>query len=202
MSEIKRIVVVEINEVKLVDELSKLTTEWMHDVRFTIEKSDDRDLTDEEKSATPQVFKYNLPKREEADNTHVPVALRNINTQPVPDVVPLYPAILIRPSDGLTGNNDNGYEYEEVSIDFCLFVNEYDIRDRYNFLLMGKKIIMQNLRSIPFGIVAMAYKLQPDITWRLLDDEQNPKASVLITTTWRCGATPFAPADFSQIDFG
>lgn len=200
MSEVKRIIVVEINEVKLIDELVKLTTEWVRNIRFTIEKSDDRDLTDEDKSATPQVFKYYLPKREETNHVDVPAALRNANGMPTPDIVPLFPAIVIRPSDGLTGSNGNGSEYEEINIDFCLFVNEYDIKNRYDFLLMGKKIIMQNLRSIPFAIVAMSYRLQPDITWRLYDDEQNPKGGAIITTTWRCFATPFAPADFSMID--
>lgn len=200
MSEVKRIVVVEINEVKLINELVKLTTEWVRNIRFTIEKSDDRNLTDEDKSATPQVFKYYLPKRKEVNNSDVPAALRNIEEMPTPNIVPLFPAIVIRPSDGLTGSNDNGSEYEEINIDFCLFVNEYDVQDRYNFLLMGKKIIMQNLRSIPFAIVAMSYRLQPSITWRIYDDEQEPKGSAIITTTWRCFATQFAPADFSMID--
>ncbi len=201
MSEVKRIVVVEINEVKLIDELAKMVTKWVHNVRFTIEKNDDRNLTDEDKSATPQVFKYYLPKREEASDINIPAALRNANDMPTPDVVPVFPAIVIRPSDGLTGNND-GFEYEEISIDFCLFVNEYNDQDRYNFLLMGKKIIMQNLRSIPFGIVGMAYKLQPDMTWKLFDNEQDPKAGVIVTTTWRCAATQFGLADLSKIDFG
>lgn len=197
MSKVKQVIIPEINEVRLIDELAISVTDWVQDIRFTIEKDTDQDLTDEDKSATPQVFKYYLPKREDK-NDEQPITRRNV-TFPIPDVIPVYPAIVIRPSDGVTSMESNSTEYEDVNIDFCIFVKEYDPTDRYDFLLLAKKIIMQRLRTIPLGIVG-SYRLQNSLSWKLYDDSQEPKACLVITSTWRCSLSPFGAVDVRLIE--
>jgi hypothetical protein len=197
MSQRKRIIIEETNEVHLISELAKVVTDWVKDLRFTIEKDTDLNLTDEDKSATPQVYKYYLPKREN-NKREEPITRRNVNF-PVPDVIPLFPALVIRPSNGSADVDENSSDYEDVNIDICIFVKEYDVSNRYDFLLLAKKIIMQKLRGIPLGIFAN-YRLQNNLSWKLYDDSQEPDACLVITSVWRCRLPPAGAFDVSQIE--
>jgi hypothetical protein len=185
-------IVTEINEVKLIELLAELVAGWVKNFRFTIEVNTDENITDEQKNITPAVYKYDVPKRHElSEKKHAPINPapylgRSINPIPQPDPAPLYPFILIRPSSGNIAINDDGVAYEDVSIDIGIFVREYDISYRYVALLMAKKVLIQNLRGIPSGIVGDGYVLQDSPSWQLKDDSQEPAELLVITTIWRC----------------
>lgn len=173
-----------INDISLVNALAKKVEEWVKNLRFTIEKNTDRELQDAELNVSPQVFKYYFPKREDHKVENLPPQLRG--SIPTPINNPLFPAIIIRPSDGSIDIDDNSKSYDDINIDMLILVEEYDVINRYEFLFIAKKTLIQNLRSIPNGILDSAYRLQKNITYKPYDDSQDPKAGLVITTTWRC----------------
>jgi hypothetical protein len=198
MNNSKKTIIPEINEVKLIDELETFIIDCVQDIRFTIEKETDQNLTEQDKSATPTVYKYYLPKREEKNMEEEPITRRNVDF-PVPDVTPIYPAIVVRPAEGTTGIETNSTEYEDINIDICIFVKEYELMNRYNFLLLAKKIIINRLRAIPLGVLAN-YRLQNNLSWKLLDDSQEPHACIVISGSWRCNLTSFGAIDVNLLD--
>ena len=151
MSQRKRIIIEETNEVHLISELAKVVTDWVKDLRFTIEKDTDLNLTDKDKSATPQVYKYYLPKREN-NKREEPITRRNVNF-PVPDVIPLFPALVIRPSNGSADVDENSSDYEDVNIDICIFsaavADELMSRDRFaRKIEHSRKRVTNTIRSV------------------------------------------------------
>lgn len=174
----------EANEVSLVIQLQKSVTEWVKDIRFTLSKISSERPTLTEMSITPKVYKYYLPER----TTDKP-ELRRIRAddkQFVPDAKPLYPAIIIRPSGGSEDDDsDNGISYAETKIDIVILVSEYNQENRYSFLLLANKLIRQQLKRIPRKVLAQAYVLQPSLDWQIYDNDQDPLASLTLSTTWR-----------------
>ena len=70
--------------------------------------------------------------------------------------------------------------------------------NRYEFLLLAKKIVIDNLRMLPSGILANSYTLQKNIIWKHYDDTQSPNGGLAISTTWRCAAPQFGAIDLTQ----
>lgn len=191
-----RVVVPELNEVKLVSDIAKRCTGWVQDIRFTVERKSAKNITDEDKSYTPKVYKYYIPKHEVNSE---PIGVRNANgIDDANEVVPKFPMVLVRPSTTNIDLDERG-DYEEVNIDIIVYVSEYDVDDRYNFLLLAKKILVQGLRSIEGGIVLFGYQLNKSISSSLFDDENNPKAGIVITTKWRCALPPQRSKSLDQI---
>lgn len=198
MSKVKRIIAPDISEVQLVDSLAARIEKWTSNFRFTIEKNTDKDLNDTERNVSPQVFKYYFPKREEHNVESLPPQLRG--SVPTPVNTPLFPAIIIRPTDGSIGLADSNASYEDITVDILILVDEFEVNERYEFLLLAKKILVQNLRKLPSGILDYAFRLQQDITWKPYDDSQDPKAGLVITTTWRSYLPDLGAVNLSQFD--
>lgn len=174
----------ETNEVNLVIELQKAVTEWVKDIRFTLSKTSSETPTLAEMSVTPKVYKYYLPERV-ADKPELR-RIRADDKQFVPDAIPLYPAIIIRPSGGNEDDDsDNGISYADTKIDIVILVSEFNQDNRYSFLLLANKIIRQQLKRIPRRVLADTYMLQPSMDWQIFDNEQDPLANLTLTTTWR-----------------
>lgn len=218
MIKVKRVVIPDINEVRLVNELVDLCADWFKDVRFTHELSSDLDLTDDDKSAVPQVYKYFLPKREVPEvkanevnlSANLPpgMAVDSIHAKAIQELVAEnsimedpsaeFPCIIIRPGQ-MEIDLIDGEDFEEIAIDFHIFVSEHDKNERYEFVLLAKRIIVQGLRSISGGIVAHAFKLDRKISSTLFDDAQDPKAGVVVSTKWSCAAPKTTTRSLDEI---
>lgn len=174
----------ETNEANLVSELQKAVTEWVKDIRFTLSKTSSENPTLAEMSVTPKVYKYYLPERM-LDKPEVR-RIRADDKALTPDATPLYPAIIVRPSGGNEDDDsDNGISYADTKVDIVILVSEYNQDNRYSFLLLANKIIRQQLKRIPRRVLANTYMLQPSMDWQIFDNEQDPLANLILTTTWR-----------------
>lgn len=187
----------ETNEVHLISELQKAVTEWVKDIRFTLSKTSSETPTLAEMSVTPKVYKYYLPERV-ADKPELR-RIRADDKQFVPDAIPLYPAIIIRPSGGNEDDDsDNGISYADTKIDIVILVSEFNQDNRYSFLLLANKIIRQQLKRIPRRVLADTYMLQPSMDWQIFDNEQDPLANLTLTTTWRYDVPQGNVGDFDS----
>jgi len=162
--------IVELNEVKLVDELTKWCKKWLADVRFTQEMETDIGVTMDQLSTTPQVYKYYLPLNNTAINNDVDRAQ--------------FPCVIVRPNGSTVGFED-GENYEDFDIDLVVFVSEFDTVNRYQFALLAKKLLINGLLGIPRHVLAQAFLLNPTIKTTVFDDSQSPKGGLVISTTWR-----------------
>lgn len=191
MSAVNSSIIAEINEICLVNDLAELAVDWIKTLRFTREKPSERNISNEDRSTTPQIYKYYFPENQvqipagvEAVGIGNAAAIESLrNAKETTDKVVYAPAIMIRSGETNIGA-ENAMDFEDVTVDFEIQVSEHDTDMRFQNLALAKNAIIHGLRTLKSRSVAN-YRLDWNIKSYPSDNENKPKAMMFISTTWR-----------------
>lgn len=202
---IYRVVIPEINEIRLVHELAQLTRDWVKTLRFTKETSSEKNITDKDRSTAPTVYEFDFPKfKVQAKDSNLPVGMLNADLvverrqNKVDEEDGFAPAVIIRSGETDIGIDDDG-DYEDANIDFHIQVSEFDVVLRHTNLILAKNAIIQGLRSMRGRTASFGYRMDWNISTHPSDDENEPKAMMVISTKWRRYLSPLARQSLDEI---